>query len=50
MSGEDGREALAVALRIVGEIERTLPSLAGVSGLGGTRVDGIGGAGSVARA
>ena len=29
VSGDDGREALAVALRIVGEIERTLPSLAG---------------------
>ncbi len=28
-SGEDGREALAVALRIVSEIERTLPALAG---------------------
>jgi predicted dehydrogenase len=32
VSGEDGREALAVALRIVGEIERTLPSLAGTDG------------------
>jgi predicted dehydrogenase len=29
VTGEDGREALAVALRIVGEIERTLPALAG---------------------
>jgi len=29
VSGDDGREALAVALRIVGEIERTLPSLSG---------------------
>jgi|SRR5690348_21246 len=29
VSGEDGREALAVALSIVSEIERTLPSLAG---------------------
>jgi predicted dehydrogenase len=28
VSGEDGREALAVALKIVQEIERTLPSLA----------------------
>jgi predicted dehydrogenase len=28
VSGDDGREALAVALRIVAEIERTLPSLA----------------------
>jgi predicted dehydrogenase len=50
VSGEDGREALAVALRIVGEIERTLPSLAGVSGLGGARIDGSGGTGTVARA
>jgi predicted dehydrogenase len=33
VSGADGREALAVALRIVGEIERTLPSLSGVSGV-----------------
>jgi predicted dehydrogenase len=31
VSGEDGREALAVALRIVREIERTLPSLSGVA-------------------
>ena len=29
VSGDDGREALAVALRIVREIERTLPSLSG---------------------
>ena len=29
VSGEDGREALAVALRIVSEIERGLPALAG---------------------
>jgi predicted dehydrogenase len=29
VSGEDGREALAVALRIVREIERTLPALKG---------------------
>jgi predicted dehydrogenase len=29
VSGDDGREALAVALRIVQEIERTLPSLTG---------------------
>ena len=42
VSGEDGREALAVALRIVREIERTLPSLAGVTGAGT--------AGTVARA
>ncbi len=32
VSGQDGREALAVALRIVREIERTLPSLAGAAG------------------
>ncbi|HEU4563237.1 MAG TPA: Gfo/Idh/MocA family oxidoreductase [Gemmatimonadaceae bacterium] len=31
VSGRDGREALALALRIVGEIERTLPALAGAS-------------------
>jgi predicted dehydrogenase len=31
VSGDDGREALAVALRINREIERTLPSLAGAS-------------------
>jgi predicted dehydrogenase len=30
VTGEDGREALAVALGIVGEIERTLPALKGV--------------------
>ena len=29
VTGEDGREALAVALRIVSEIERTMPALAG---------------------
>ena len=29
MTGEDGREALAVALQIVADIERSLPSLAG---------------------
>ena len=29
VSGDDGREALAVALRIVGEIERTLPRARG---------------------
>jgi predicted dehydrogenase len=33
VTGEDGREALAVALRIVSEIERTLPSLAGTRGM-----------------
>ena len=32
VSGQDGREALAVALRIVREIERTLPSLSGAAG------------------
>jgi hypothetical protein len=32
VSGEAGREALAVALRIVGEIERGLPALAGAHG------------------
>ena len=47
VSGADGREALAVALRIVREIERTLPSLAGVTGA--PVADGKG-AGSVARA
>jgi predicted dehydrogenase len=31
VTGEDGRLALGVALRIVGEIERTLPSLTGVT-------------------
>ena len=31
VSGEDGREALAVALRIVREIERTMPALAGAA-------------------
>lgn len=34
VSGEDGREALAVALRIVSEIERTLPALSGSGVLG----------------
>ena len=29
MTGEDGREALAVALTIVHDIERSLPSLSG---------------------
>ncbi|HET9454482.1 MAG TPA: Gfo/Idh/MocA family oxidoreductase [Gemmatimonadaceae bacterium] len=29
VTGEDGRDALAVALRIVGEIERTMPTLQG---------------------
>ena len=44
VSGEDGREALAVALRIVADIERAMPALAGTGG-GGTAS-----AGSVARA
>jgi hypothetical protein len=34
VTGQDGREALAVALRIVKEIERTLPSLAGMGSPG----------------
>lgn len=48
VSGEDGREALAVALRIVKEIERTLPALAGIgpTGAGGGGAD----AGTVTRA
>jgi predicted dehydrogenase len=48
VSGDDGREALAVALRIVKEIERTLPSLAGVgpASAGGGAPD----AGTVTRA
>ena len=33
VSGEAGREALAVALRIMGEIERSLPALAGAAGV-----------------
>ncbi|MGQ0538877.1 MAG: Gfo/Idh/MocA family protein [Gemmatimonadaceae bacterium] len=33
VSGEDGREALDVALRIVREIERSLPALAGGAGI-----------------
>ena len=45
VSGEDGREALAVALRIVRESERTLPSLSGVARPGVPAVPG-----SVARA
>ncbi len=35
VSGEDGREALGVALRIVGEIERTLPALKGAGVVAG---------------
>ena len=46
VSGENGREALAVALRIVTEIERTLPSLSGI----GQGVQTAGAAGTVARA
>jgi predicted dehydrogenase len=34
VTGEDGREALAVALRIVREIERTMPALAGAGSAG----------------
>lgn len=45
VTGQDGREALAVALRIVSEIERTLPSLSGL-GRTGAAAD----AGTVARA
>jgi predicted dehydrogenase len=48
VSGDDGREALAVALRIVKEIERTLPSLAGV-GAASAR-GGVADAGTVTRA
>jgi predicted dehydrogenase len=48
VSGDDGREALAVALRIVKEIERTLPSLAGVGGAGAG--GGAAHAGTVTRA
>jgi predicted dehydrogenase len=47
VSGENGREALAVALRIVKEIERTLPSLAGAEHAAKT---GGAGAGTVTRA
>jgi predicted dehydrogenase len=39
VSGDDGREALAVALRIVHEIERTLPALAGAAALDTSRGD-----------
>jgi predicted dehydrogenase len=35
VTGADGREALAVALQIVHEIERTLPTLKGAAGDGG---------------
>jgi predicted dehydrogenase len=34
VSGEDGREALAVALRIVGDIERAAPAIAATVGAG----------------
>jgi predicted dehydrogenase len=47
VSGQDGREALAVALRIVREIERTLPSLAGATNASAA---GARDAGSAARA
>lgn len=46
VSGEDGREALAVALRIVREIERTLPSLSGSA----APAQGAGAPGTVTRA
>jgi len=36
VSGEDGREALAVALRIVADIERAMPALAGTRGRSGS--------------
>jgi predicted dehydrogenase len=48
VSGENGRDALAVALRIVKEIERTLPSLAGLGH--GARSGGASAPGTVARA
>ena len=35
VTGEDGREALAIALRIVREIERTLPALKGARAVSG---------------
>lgn len=35
VTGEDGREALAIALRIVREIERTLPALKGAGAVSG---------------
>ncbi len=34
VSGRDGRDALEIALRIVGEIERTMPALRGLAGRG----------------
>ena len=46
VSGENGREALAVALRIVKEIERTLPSLAGA----GKPTSAVAPSGTVSRA
>ena len=48
VSGENGRDALAVALRIVKEIERTLPSLAGLGHA--ARGGGASASGTVARA
>jgi predicted dehydrogenase len=48
VSGEDGREALAVALRIVREIERTLPSLAGLGSAAAAKTGAA--LGTVARA
>jgi predicted dehydrogenase len=40
VSGADGREALDVALRIVGEIERTLPALRGLAPTGAAGATG----------
>ena len=34
VSGRDGRDALEIALRIVGEIERTMPALRGLAARG----------------
>jgi len=48
VTGEDGREALAVALRIVREIERTLPSLAGLGSAAAAKTGAA--LGTVARA
>ena len=48
VTGEDGREALAVALRIVDDIERSLPTLARARGKAGAaaQVPGMGGRGA----
>ena len=42
VTGEDGRDALAVALRIVSEIEKTLPALKGAGGGGAAHSLAIG--------